>query len=223
MSFVNECIQDSIPIWEQCLRTDFLHKMATGTLEEDCLKGYIIDDSLYLREYAKVFAWGITKAKTMEDIRNCYSLLAFVNENENAARLVYLKRFGLHESDIQHLPQRKENKAYTDYMLNVAQNGGMIECMMACLPCMISYSWLFHTLLKRFPNVRNTSCGLLVCDYADETYTKLCMEWCTYTDHLCQNLSHEQKAVCLETFRTCSMYELQFWEMSAHPRNDIIE
>ena len=37
--------------------------------DEACFKGYIVEDSLYLREYAKVFAWGMTKAKDMQTIR----------------------------------------------------------------------------------------------------------------------------------------------------------
>ena len=49
MSFVEECIQDSLPIWEQCLNSPFLQKLESSTLEESCFLGYIIDDSLYLR------------------------------------------------------------------------------------------------------------------------------------------------------------------------------
>ena len=56
MTFLEACIQDSLPIWESCLDTKFLKGIADGTLPEECFKGYIVDDSLYLREYAKVFA-----------------------------------------------------------------------------------------------------------------------------------------------------------------------
>lgn len=138
MSFVAECIQDSLPIWEQCLNSPFLQKLENGTLEESSFLGYLIDDRFYLREYAKVFAWGTTKAQTMGDIRICYSLLSFVNEGEGSTRLYYLNRYGLEDADIQNLSQRPENKAYTDCMLEAAKNGGMAECLMACLPCMIS-------------------------------------------------------------------------------------
>ena len=69
MKFVESCVADSLPIWEACLETEFLKKMADGSLSEDCFKGYIVDDSLYLREYAKVFAWGILGAEDMEEIR----------------------------------------------------------------------------------------------------------------------------------------------------------
>ena len=94
-TFVQQLVQESLPVWEKCLHSEFLTHLADGTLDEACFKGYIVEDSLYLREYAKVFAWGMTKAKDMQTIRTYYSLLSFVNESEDAARLHYLKHFGL--------------------------------------------------------------------------------------------------------------------------------
>ena len=61
-SFVLHVVQESLPVWEQCLHSEFLERLADSTLDEACFKGYIVEDSLYLREYAKVFAWGMTKA-----------------------------------------------------------------------------------------------------------------------------------------------------------------
>ena len=134
-------------------------------------RGYIVEDSLYLREYAKVFAWGMTKAKDMQTIRTYYSLLSFVNESEDAARLHYLKRFGLTDEGIQSLPLRPENRAYVDSMIEAAKNGeGAAECMMACLPCMLSYGWIFQKLLEEKPSVQDTLYGALVVDYADKGY-----------------------------------------------------
>ena len=66
MPFVSSLVQEDLPVWQQCLDTEFLRRMEDGTLDEACFKGYIVEDSLYLREYAKVFAWGMTKARTME-------------------------------------------------------------------------------------------------------------------------------------------------------------
>ena len=113
---------------------------ADGTLDEACFKGYIVDDSLYLREYPKVFAWGILHSRDMEEIRNYYSLLSFVNEAEDSTRRYYLKRYHLKNEAIQPLPLRPQNQAYVDYMLRTAQNADdTADCMMACMPCMLSY------------------------------------------------------------------------------------
>ena len=99
-----------------------------------------MDDSLYLREYPKVFAWGILHSRDMEEIRNYYSLLSFVNEAEDSTRRYYLKRYHLKNEAIQPLPLRPQNQAYVDYMLRTAQNvNDAADCMMACMPCMLSY------------------------------------------------------------------------------------
>lgn len=157
MNFLEECIQDSLPIWESCLNTKFLKGVADGSLPEECFKGYIVDDSLYLREYSKVFAWGMIHSRDMAEIRNYYSLLSFVNESEDATRRYYLKRYGITDEEIQPLPLRPENRAYVDSMLAAARDGeGAAECMMACLPCMLSYGWIFGELIRRSPGVENT-------------------------------------------------------------------
>ena len=144
LPFVSALVQADLPVWEQCLQTEFLQKMENGALSEDCFKSYLVEDSLYLREYAKIFAWGMTKATTMAAMRTYYSLLSFVQENEDLTRLRYLEQYGMREADIQSLPLRPESRAYLDCMIDAARTGeGEAECLMACLPCMLSYGWLF--------------------------------------------------------------------------------
>ena len=199
MPFVSSLVQEDLPVWQQCLDTEFLRRMEDGTLDEACFKGYIVEDSLYLREYAKVFAWGMTKARTMETLRNYYSLLGFVQESEDVTRLHYLEQFGLSEADLQALPLRPENRAYVDCMINAAKNGeGEAECIMACLPCMLSYGWIFQKMLDRSPDVR-----------------------AAYAEKVCTGLSPERAARCRAIFHDCSVHELHFWEMSAKPRTDL--
>lgn len=222
LPFISGLVQADLPVWEQCLQSEFLQKMAAGTLDEACLKGYIVEDSLYLREYAKVFAWGITKADTMDTIRTYYSLLSFVRENEDVTRMRYLEQFGLRETDIQSLPLRPANRAYVDCMIEAAKNGeGAAECLMACLPCMLSYGWIFQKLLSRTPAIRDTVSGPLVLDYASDAYAQACRDWAAMAEKACTGLTPERAAKCKAIFHACSMHELHFWEMAAKPRNDV--
>ncbi len=222
MSFVADCVKDSMPIWQTCLEGEFLSRLEAGTLPDDCFAGYIVDDSLYLREYAKVFAAGILRSSTLAEIRTYYSFLSFVNNEEESTRIDYLREMGLSDEAIEGLPQRPENRAYTDFMINAVQNGRTgAECMMAVLPCMISYAWIFHTIVDRTPAIRQTKYWPLVRDYADPGYDQACRRWSDYTNQICQHLDPEQKARCLEIFRQSSLHELHFWEMSARPRTDL--
>lgn len=220
MTFVEKCIEDSMPIWEECLASPFLVGMENGTLDEACFKGYMVDDSLYLWQYAKVFAWGIIHAKEPEALRTFYSFLAFVNEGEGSTRLQYLKRYGLLDADVQKLPQRPENKTYTDYML-AASSEGVAECMMASLPCTLSYGWIFSQMLARTPAVRESVYWPMIRDYTENGYDEICRQWVAFGNKVCEDLPKERLERCLEIFHECSNLELGFWKMSEKPRQDL--
>ena len=152
----------------------------------------------------------------------CDKRLAFVNEAEDSTRRYYLKRYGLLDEEIQPLPLRPENRAYVDYMLNAAKNADdAVDCMMACLPCMLSYGWIFGEMLKNVPTVQNTPYARFVNDYAGERYESICKAWEAFTEKVCAGVSSEREAHCLEIFRTCSEHEHHFWEMAARPRTDL--
>ena len=117
---------------------------------------------------------------------------------------------------------RPENRAYVDSMIEAAKNGeGAAECMMACLPCMLSYGWIFQKLLEEKPSVQDTLYGALVVDYADKGYEAACRDWAAFAEKVCEGLSDERLARCREIFHACSEHELNFWAMAASPRIDL--
>ena len=117
---------------------------------------------------------------------------------------------------------RPENRAYVDSMIEAAKNGeGAAECMMACLPCMLSYGWIFQKLLEEKPSVQDTLYGALVVDYADKGYEAACRDWAAFAEKVCEGLSDERLARCREIFHACSEHELNFWAMAASPRSDL--
>ena len=56
-------------IWAAYNEHPFVLGIQNGTLAREKFKYYIIQDYLYLEEYAKVFALGIAKAKSPETIQ----------------------------------------------------------------------------------------------------------------------------------------------------------
>ena len=92
---------------------------------------------------------------------------------------------------------------------------------MACLPCMLSYGWIFGEVIRRYPQAESTPYWPFVRDYAGNRYEAICRDWSDFTDRVCRDLSPERQRACLEIFRACSLHELHFWEMSAKPRTDL--
>ncbi len=222
MSFIRECINRSLPIWESCLKTEFLTKLQNGSLSEDCFKGYMVDDSLYLREYAKVFAYGLLLSQNMEEMKIFYSFLASVNEGEGSTRLRYLKHYGLKDADVQKLPLRPQNQAYINTMHEASKKAHSIAIpLIASLPCTLSYGFIFAKIAKECPQLQNTIFADFLNDYADQSYADVCEVWIHAAEKACANLTESEKQYCFDLFYACSKHEYEFWQMSALPRTDI--
>ena len=56
-------------LWVEYNRHPFIKGLENGSLDRDKFKYYIIQDYLYLLEYAKVFGIGIAKAKSLDTMR----------------------------------------------------------------------------------------------------------------------------------------------------------
>ena len=106
-------------------------------------------------------------------------------------------------------------RSYVDYMLREAEVGGLPEVFAAVLPCMLSYCFIGRELKRRFPEqAAATPYADLIEDYANDDYYLRCQEDAAYTDSLCESLPPERKAHLKEIFRTASVYEMKFWDMS---------
>ena len=55
-------------IWDAYNEHPFVLGIQNGTLERDKFRYYIMQDFLYLKDYAKTYAVGVAKAKSVETI-----------------------------------------------------------------------------------------------------------------------------------------------------------
>ena len=186
MTFMDRIIADSLKLWEDAANEDFLEKMGTGTLEKERFYDYIVQDSIYLRDYLKAFAMAIFKSRSLREMQVFYSVLGFVNDSENATRLRYLADNGMTDAEI----------------------------LMAVMPCMLGYHFVFSRLLERHPGVLDTYYGPLVADYTSSYYKECCDYWTSYCNEVCSGLDESRKERLDSLFQEASRHELYFWQMA---------
>lgn len=212
MSFMKKVLEKNIPIWDQCIATPFVQEMKAGTLPAECFQEYIIQDSIYLKYYAKVYGKEIYHAKTLREIQLYYSVLGFVTDTESAVRLRYLKQFGMTDEDIECIDPLPENRRYIDFLLEIAERGEEKEMLMAVLPCMMSYSYMFRKLAEEQESKQSRYWDFIE-DYADDCYAKCCEEWSQFADQKCEGLTNVEKEKLSSIFEMASLLELDFWMM----------
>ncbi|EES50071.1 TenA family protein [Clostridium botulinum] len=214
MSFVKTLVDNSMDIWEAYLKHPFIIELQQGTLDIEKFKNYIVQDSIYLKGYARVYALGMYKSKTLKEIQNFYSILSFVNADETSTRLKYLKEWNITQEDIEVAEVKKENKEYIDFMMKIAEECEVPEILMATLPCMFSYCYIGKELIKNTPNIESTKYWDFIRDYASDSYVQSCIEWGTYAEELCKDFDTDRKSKLIKIFRQASICEMKFWDMS---------
>jgi thiaminase (transcriptional activator TenA) len=208
--FTNELWRSITSIYNEILIHPFLGGLTDGTLPEERFRFYILQDALYLREYARALSLAGVRSPDEN---------ALVMFNEHSAGAITVER-SLHEGFLKDLgvTQEQANQttptpttlAYTSYLLKTATLCDYPEVLGAVLPCYWIYWEVGKALLERgSPNPRYQR---WIETYGGEEFGVLVEAVLDLTDEVCEALNPFQKARVREAFVTTSRYEWMFWE-----------
>ena len=93
MAFMKDILTRNIPIWEECAATPFVQEVQTGKLPLEKFKRYMIQDSIYLKNYARIYGKAIFHADTLREIQLYYSIVELTKEVEKIIALRTRSRF----------------------------------------------------------------------------------------------------------------------------------
>ena len=194
MRFTEKLLKEAMPIWEKYLDHPFIKEIGEGTLDKNKFREYLVQDYLYLKEYAKVFCAGVVKAKTMEEMKFFYNSTKGTMEDETAVHIEYLKGFGISELEAEKREYKSTTISYTSYMQAIALTGDLDEKYSNKLQGNFFKPWID--------------------EYASDGFDKFTDEWLAYVDKKCSNLSEEKQKRLIDIFKRASLYELDFWNMA---------
>ena len=206
--------QAARPIWQDCLRHPFVRGMGDGSLEADRFRFFLLQDYLYLFDYARVFAYGVIKARDPRLMRTFADNVDEILGGEMEIHRAYMARLGITEDQVLAVRPAQANLTYTHYMLSCAAVGWVREILAAILACSWSYAEI-GTDLARIPGAADHPFyGEWIRGYAGADYQSVNDSLIALTDQLCDGCSEEEYLRLEEIFVTCSRCELAFWEMA---------
>ena len=125
-------------IWDAYNEHPFVLGIQNGTLERDKFRYYIMQDFLYLKDYAKTYAVGVAKAKSVETA-NLFAKYINVMNGELDVHKGYMGKFAVTQEEIDAMKPSLDNLSYTSYMVRVAYDESEVEVLAAVLSCAYSY------------------------------------------------------------------------------------
>lgn len=201
-------------IWEKCLEHPFVKGIGDGSLDKKKFQYFMLQDYLYLFDYAKVFALGVVKSRDPELMRIFAANVDATLNGEMKIHKAYMKRLEITEEEVFKVKPALDNLSYTNYMLSVAQTGGPMEIVAAILACSWSYAEIGQALAKIPGADSHPFYGEWIEGYASKEYSKTNASLIELMDSLSENASEEQLSYLEEIFINCSRYELGFWDMA---------
>lgn len=214
LPFCEQLFQKVKPIWDRSHAHPFVQGIGHGTLEIEKFRFYMIQDYLYLIEYAKLFALGAVKASDVKTMGEFAKLLDSTLNVEMDLHRQYAKKFSILEEELEEAQSAPVTLAYTHYMLHVAQNGTLAELVSALLPCMWSY-WEIGKGLSTIPRAKeNELYGEWVDMYSSAEFGQLSQWLINLLNQLAQGKSERELEKLTEIFMNTSRFEYMFWDMA---------
>ena len=206
--------QAAAPIWEKCLHHPFVTAIGDGTLPVEKFQYFMLQDYLYLFDYAKVFALGVVKAQDRALMQTFSQNVDSILNGEMNIHRAYMQRLGITEEQVSAVKPALDNVSYTHYMLAVADMGGPAEIVASILACSWSYAEIGQALARIPGAAEHPFYGEWIQGYASEDYAAGNQALIELTDTLSQGMTEAEIARLEDIFVNCSRYELGFWDMA---------
>lgn len=202
------------PIWDRCMTHPFVTGIGDGTLPVEKFRYFMLQDYLYLFDYARVFALGVVKARDAALMRVFARNVDAILDGEMSIHRAYMARLGISEEQVLTVQPALDNLSYTHYMLSVAGQGGPVEIAAAILACSWSYAEIGQALAGIPGSAEHPFYGEWIRGYASEDYGAANQALIELMDRLAAGAGEAQLAYLTEIFVNCSRYELRFWDMA---------
>ena len=100
MTVTQRLYEAARPVWEACHSHPFVRGIGDGTLELEKFRHFLLQDYLYLFDYARVFAYGVVKAREPDLMRTFAANVDAILGGEMKVHRAYMARLGITEEQV---------------------------------------------------------------------------------------------------------------------------
>lgn len=126
--------------WDAYVDHAFVRGLGDGTLPQAAFRNYLVQDYLFLIQFARAHALAAYKARTMADMRAAKDGLAAIVDVEMNLHLRLCERWGLSAADVEAAPEQRATVAYTRFVLDIGMSGDLLDLQVALIPCTLGYA-----------------------------------------------------------------------------------
>jgi thiaminase/transcriptional activator TenA len=202
-------------VWDSYVDHDFVRQLGAGTLPEKAFRFYLVQDYLFLIQFARAYALAAYKADTLEDARQAARSMSIILDDEMSLHVKFCAGWGLTIDDMLNVPEAPQCMAYTRFVLEAGQAGDILDLQVALAPCVVGYAEVANRLLASpATKLDGNPYRAWIEAYAGEDYQKVASAAVAQLDRLyARRAGPGRDASLVRLFGGASRLEADFWQM----------
>ncbi len=214
MSFFERLKKAASAEWRAYTEHPFTAGLADGTLPEAAFRHYLVQDYLFLIEFARAYALAVYKSIQLVDMREAASGLSAILDVEMNLHVRLCAGWGLSPRDLEQAPSAAETLAYTRYVLDAGMRGDLLSLQVALAPCVIGYAEIATRLAETDAATPTNPYRVWIDEYAGPAYQEVAAKARAHLDRLAAlYVTPGREAELITIFKEATRLETDFWEM----------
>lgn len=215
MSFYERLKTAASAEWRAYTEHPFTNALADGSLTDAAFRHYLVQDYLFLIEFARAYALAVYKSPELADMRDAAAGLAAILDIEMNLHVKLCAGWGLSSGDLERAPPAVEMLAYTRYVLDAGMRGDLLALKVALAPCVIGYAEIATRLAARPDALAATNpYRVWIAEYAGAPYQEVAAQARMQLESLAERyVTPAREADLIAIFKEATRLEADFWEM----------
>lgn len=208
----SECAAD----WSSYVDHDFVRRLGDATLPEAAFRTYLVQDYLFLIQFARAYALAVYKSRTLSDMRAAHAGVAAILDVEMDLHVRLCGRWGLSPEQLEAAPELQATVAYTRFVLDCGMSGDLLDLHVALTPCVIGYAEIARQLVANVKQpLTNHPYREWIGEYAGDTYQAVAQGAREQLTRLAaKSMTAERFPELAGIFAKASRLEADFWQMA---------
>jgi thiaminase/transcriptional activator TenA len=197
-------------VFARILAHPFVAGLTDGSLQRDAFAHYVVQDALYLVDYARALAVVGAKAPDERAIAMFASHARGAIEVERALHAGLFRELGIGDAEVRAAPVLPTTLAYTSYLLRACHQGSFAEGLAAVLPCYWIYAEVGARLLAR--SSPDPAYARWIATYGGEEFGAIVADVLALVDRAGASAAAAEQAAMRAHVVTTARYEWMFWD-----------
>ncbi len=200
--------------WDAYVRHPFVEALGRGTLPEAAFRHYLVQDYLFLIQFARAYALAVYKGRNLEEMRKALRGLSAILDKEMDLHVDYCATWGISRDEMEAAPEAMETTAYTRFVLDAGMAGDLLDLHVALAPCVIGYAVIARRLKQEAADIAANPYRIWIEEYASEAYQDLAAASVEALDRYAgEDLSPARLDRLTRLFAQACRLEAAFWQM----------